>query len=250
MGVSTGPTLFRKRAWHEQDRRGVRALKGLLKAVVGIGVPFALLVFFITANTAKPPEQPPPPALSGEQEAGAVTTTLDGTWVVTGDSWVGYRILEDLPRLQGKHEAVGRTPAVDGTIVIDGTEVREASVDADLRELESDREWRERVLRGRYLHTDDHPRATFTLREPLRLLAVPEPGDLVQLTLPGELTLHGVTREVDVPVQARWDGDRLRVVGRFGIELADYDISPPRIYGFRLVDDHGDIEIDLSLERA
>jgi polyisoprenoid-binding protein YceI len=242
--------MLKKRAWHEQEPRGARALKGVLKALVGIGLPLAVVLAVITANTSKPAEQPPPPRLASavgvSVDEGA---TLDGAWVLD-DGWVGYRILEDLPRLRGKHEAVGRTHVVSGGLQIEGSTLHAGVVEADLDELTSDQEWRDRVLVHRYLETGEHPTASFRLTEPLTLIALPAAGEVVGLTVPGELTLHGVTRPVQAALDVLWTGGRLRMVGGLHVVLADHEIRPPRISGFRLVDPEGDIELDLTFVPA
>lgn len=235
--------MFSRRAWHEQPTKRERALKGLYRALVGIGLPLLLLIVLVNLLTAKPGEQPPPPELAAADVEGDVP--LDGVWRLE-EGWVGYRILEDLPRLRGKHEVVGRTEAVDGVLEIDGTSVVRAELHADLGRLRSDSERRDRVLYNRYLETGEYPDASFTLPEPLSLMGLPAPGEPTNLTIPGEVTLHGETRTEDVSLEILWTGARLHVVGRVHVVLADYGIRPPRIFGFRLVDYEGDIELHLE----
>ena len=66
---------------------------------------------------------------------------------------------------------------------------------------------------------------------------------------PGTLTLHGVTKPVTVPVEARWDGDTIEVAGNAPVVLADYKIEPPDT-GVVKVDDHGSFELALTFRRA
>ena len=47
----------------------------------------------------------------------------------------------------------------------------------------------------------------------------------------GELTIHGVTREVDVEMQLRLEGDAWVVRGSFAIEQKDFGIEPVSIGG-------------------
>jgi polyisoprenoid-binding protein YceI len=65
----------------------------------------------------------------------------------------------------------------------------------------------------------------------------------------GTLTLHGVTRDVAVPVQARWTADRIEVVGSLPIRFADYGIQTPNIGGFVTVEDQGTMEFQLFFQR-
>lgn len=57
----------------------------------------------------------------------------------------------------------------------------------------------------------------------------------------GALTLHGMTRNVTIALQARWSGDSIEVVGSLPIRFADYHITPPSI-GPITVADHGTME--------
>ena len=56
----------------------------------------------------------------------------------------------------------------------------------------------------------EFPTATFVLTEPIELGAVPADGEEVTATATGDLTLHGVTREVTIDLVARLDGSHLR----------------------------------------
>ena len=53
-----------------------------------------------------------------------------------------------------------------------------------------------------------------------------------------------MTREVTIPLQARWDGGQIAVVGSLDIAFVDYDISPPSL-GPATVGDNGTIELQL-----
>ena len=63
----------------------------------------------------------------------------------------------------------------------------------------------------------------------------------------GDLTLHGVTKSVQVPLQARLSGSTIEVVGSVGIVFADYGITPPTSFIALSVDDHGTMELHLFL---
>lgn len=183
---------------------------------------------------------------------------LTGSWTVATDvgsfaddtaTFVGYRVQEDLAGI-GANTAVGRTPEVTGTVTLDATTVTEATIEADLTALESDNGSRDGQLRGRGLETDAFPTATFVLTEPLDLGAVPAGGETVAVDATGELTLHGVTREVTLPLELVLEGDLAAVTGSLEITLADYRIEAP--VGFRVVsiEDTGTFELQLFLRRS
>ncbi len=83
---------------------------------------------------------------------------------------------------------------------------------------------------------------------PSRTSATASPSS--SATASGDLTLHGVTRPVDVPVEARWSGTTIEVVGTIPVNFADYDIEAPSVGGFVSVEDEGEIELQLTFVPA
>ncbi len=174
---------------------------------------------------------------------------VDGRWVTTEGSTVGYRVVEDFVGGIQNFEAVGRTTAVDGGITIDGTTVPVAEFTADLRTLRSDDSRRDRQVQGRILDTAAHPTATFRLTQPIEFGQVPAEGQEVTVTATGELTLRGVSRPVTFEVRAKLDADRVQVLGQIPIVFADWGIPNPSnpIVTTR---DEGVLEFLLVLTRA
>ncbi len=186
---------------------------------------------------------------------------LSGAYVVDRDavaydfdagtgSFVGFRIDEELSTV-GATTAVGRTPEVDGTVVLDGTELVEAVLTGDLTALRTDISQRDNRVQGA-LDTATHPTTTFELTEPVDLGAIPPVGEQVSATAVGELTLHGVTRPVTVPLEAvvLSGASALLVTGSFEIDLADHDIVAPSAPIVVSVADTGTVELQLYLAPA
>ena len=66
----------------------------------------------------------------------------------------------------------------------------------------------------------------------------------------GDLTLHGVTRSVEIPIQGQLlDGGAIVVVGALDVALADYEIEPPTGFAVLSIDDVGTIELQLAFTR-
>lgn len=232
---------------------------GLAAAVVAGGGAVAAFLFLrgdppppvALETTTTSPQAPEQETTTAPEAPSGPATSPEGTWLVRpGDSFVGYRVEETFLRQNLPNTAVGRTPAVEGSITISGTRVTDAEVVADLRELTSDESRRDSALRTRGLQTNEFPTATFRLTEPVDLGELPARDETVSFTAVGELTLHGVTRPVEFPMEAVWEGDVIRAVGSLEIALEDYDIRPPSIAGSISVEDTGVIEIQLVLERA
>jgi polyisoprenoid-binding protein YceI len=188
------------------------------------------------------------------------TTTgdLTGTWTVDGSigsfadftgSFVGYRVQEELANV-GAATAVGRTPDVSGTLVVDGTTITSVGIEADLTTLQSDKDMRDGQLRRQGIETDTYPTASFALTEPIALDALPAEGETISVTATGDLTLHGVTRSVQVPLEARLSDGVVTVVGSLEIVFADYGIPTPQSMMVLSIADQGVMELQLQFAQA
>jgi len=188
----------------------------------------------------------------------APTTTASavptGTWTVDtsiGDysdftsSYVGFRVNEELGRGIGNTTAVGRTPLVTGEVQLDGTVLLSAEIRADLRGLQTDRSFRDPKVQEA-LNTSTHPEAVFALEGPIDL------GDVdtsAEVSVPGTLTVNGVSQPVDVDLYADLVGNVLAVVGTFDVVFADHGVEVPSASIVIAVEDHGVVEIQLFLTR-
>ena len=199
-----------------------------------------------------------PTAATPGESAAATGDGISGTWTVDpsvgsfsdfSGSFVGYRVKETLASI-GATEAVGRTPDVTGSVTIDGTTITAASFLANLQGLQSDDDRRDGQLRRQALETQEFPEASFTLTGPVDLGSVPADGATVDLTATGDLTLHGQTRSVQVPLQARLAGDVVTIAGSLPIVFADYGIEPPSSMIVLSVEDNGVMEVQLQLTRG
>lgn len=193
---------------------------------------------------------PASPAAGGDGISG--TWTVDPAVASPDDapgSFVGYRVQETLASI-GATEAVGRTPDVTGSVTVDGTTITAAALTADLTGLKSDDDRRDGQLRRQALETGQFPTATFTLTQPVDLGAEPAEGQVVEVTATGDLTLHGVTKSVEIPLQARLQGGVVTVVGSLPIAFADFGIAKPESMIVLSVEDNGVMELRLQLTRG
>jgi polyisoprenoid-binding protein YceI len=183
---------------------------------------------------------------------------VSGTWTVDtslgGDSiddrsFVGYKVQEELVQV-GSSTAFGRTPVVSGTLTIDGTMATTVDIEADLTGLESDNAFRDRALGSQALETATFPTAVFRLTEPIDFEAVPEEGVVLEATAVGDLNLHGVVNQIEIPLQAQLVGDAIAVTGVAPVLFADHDIEPPSAPAVASVEDNGTIEIQLFFSRS
>jgi polyisoprenoid-binding protein YceI len=205
--------------------------------------------------------QPAEPAASAKPAAASsappVTGSLDGTWTVdptigsfdygaqdfTG-SWVGYRVQEELVGVGGTY-AVGRTPDVIGSITLEGTTVTSAELEADLTTLQSDQSMRDGQLGRQGIETDTWPTATFLLTQPIELGTLPAEGEQVTAEATGDLTLHGVTQEVTIPLAAAWQGDIIGVAGTYTFAWEDFGMERPQ--SMRVVSLADEVTLELQV---
>ena len=206
-------------------------------------------------TTAAPATTGPPATTAPPATTVAATADPSGTWMVDPEigsfqdftsSWVGYRIDEELGRGIGATTAVGRTPLVTGTVEVDNGVAASAEVTADLRGLKSDRTSRDgKVLE--VLHVDQHPEAVFVMVEPVPLTAG---ATEMSATVPGTLTVNGVSVAVEATLEVTLVGDVLAVVGSLPVVLADHDVVAPSASIVISVADSGVVEFQLFLTRA
>jgi polyisoprenoid-binding protein YceI len=184
---------------------------------------------------------------AAESDAG-----LSGTYTVepgNSDNFVGYRVTEKLVANVVESTATGRTDNVTATLTIDGTTVTNVTVTADLRDLTSDNGFRDGRIRSSGLESNRFPEAKFVLTEPIALSQVPEAGETITAQATGDFTLHGVTKNVTVPIEGRWDGRDVQIVGNLPIVFGDYDITAPTAAAVASVDDHGEMEFQLFFRK-
>ena len=229
-------------------RRNVLALVAVLVLAGAVAGGFGIWYILIG---------PPGPAAAAPvipaEATVAAPASVDGSWQVNdslgsiGDStsaWLGYRVQEQFVGVGG-HTAVGRTPKVTGSLTLSGSTVNAASITADLTALVSDSPQRDGELGGDGIKTDTYPTATFTLTQPIALGSLPPDGSTVSATAVGNLTLHGVTKSVQVSLQAQRQGGIIAVAGSLPIVFADFGFTGPSVLGFVTVNDHGIMELHL-----
>jgi polyisoprenoid-binding protein YceI len=237
-------------------RTGKLVIAGVVVLVLALGGGY-LLFASRTSDSPPPAALDPAPATTAGQATGTTTqaegaATADGTWRVSddGSSYVGYRVREQLAFLDSPNEAVGRSTAVTGTMEVAGDTVEAVRIEADLTQLTSDEDRRDNAIRQRGLESQRYPTATLELVEPIRLGSPPVQDEEVRGQGRGRLTVHGVTREVDLDLTGRWSGSTIQVVGQFPVKMSDYQIEPPRFGPVVSIEDSLAVDFKLVFERA
>ena len=126
----------------------------------------------------------------------------------------------------------GVTGDVKGNLVITSDAdpvVQSLMLTVDLRTLDSGSSQRDDHVRNDTFEVSKYPLATFVARDVQILTGRYTEGQVVSFKLPGELTLHGVTRPATFDVQGKLVGDTLTGSGTTVIHIADYHMQQPQI---------------------
>jgi polyisoprenoid-binding protein YceI len=236
-------------------RTGKLVIVGVVVLVLALGGGYLLLASR-TSDSPPPAALDPAPSTTAGQATGTTqadgAATPDGTWQVgdDGSSYVGYRVKEQLAFLDSPSEAVGRSTAVTGTMEVAGDTVAKVRIEADLTRLTSDETRRDNAIRQRGLESEQYPTATLELAEPIKLATAPVEGQEIRDRGKGRLTVHGVTREVDLDLRGRWSGSTIQVVGQLPVKMSDYQIQAPRFGPVVSIEDSATVELSLVFERA
>lgn len=195
----------------------------------------------------------PPAKLTIDDSAGSSSSTTvvddgttDGTWKVSSDSVVGYRIEETL--FGASNTATGRTSEIEGSITVAGATVSAAQFTVDMDSVSSDRAQRDGQFRNRIMETSQFPTSTFTLTSPINLGRVPALEETITSKATGNLTLHGVTKKITFDVAAKRVTGQLRINGAIPTTFSDYNIEDPS-GGPAQVGNTGILEFTLVLTR-
>ena len=181
---------------------------------------------------------------------------ITGTWSVdktigsfgideSTSSFVGFRIQEVLGRGIGEVTAVGRTPLVDGTINFVEGSLTKAEIIADLTKLRTDRSMRDSKVQSA-LNTSTHPNAVFILNETIPINNM----KMIDSTVPGSLTVNGLTNQIEVELQGQLVGQIMTVVGKFEVALSDYEVEAPSAPVVVSVEDTAIVEFQLFFMKA
>jgi polyisoprenoid-binding protein YceI len=215
------------------------------------GVSILYFVVFAGSSPQKLALSSPTPSASGT--ASPASTPGVGTWTADSGSQAGYRVREKLASLSAPSDAVGRTTAVTGTLtltqVAGGYSVTAADVTVDVSKLTSDQARRDQRIHSQGLESDRYPTATFKLTSPIALAADAGSGQTIHVSATGDLTIHGVTKSVTIPIDARLTASKIELVASITFPFSQFGMTPPSIGGFVSVENNATMEFQLLMTR-
>lgn len=200
----------------------------------------------------------PTPTASPSASSSASSIAGAGIWQITSGSLAGYRVSEQFVGQSSTHQAVARTSDVTGQATITQTgatyQLAAATITVQLGSLGSvDQVAGYNVTnRDRFvtqsLQVSRYPTAVFQA-DPVTLPSGAESGQALTLSLPGKLTVHGVTKAVTASVQLRVTGTTAQVAGSIATSMTDFGVSPPSV-PFTTVQPAVTIEFQVNLTKA
>jgi polyisoprenoid-binding protein YceI len=213
-------------------------LGGLVVLVILAGGAAAYAYFFSGLRTTPRPLAISSPSAQPAAQASAGAGALAGSWTVGSGSQAGYRVKEQFAGQTSTHEAVARTSSVTGGFAaVKGTsdyQLNNVRVSVQLSGLQSvdqvagfNVSQRDRIVQ-RSLSISQYPDAIFQASG----ATVPnniESGQTVTVQVPGQLTVHGMTKDVVANVQAHATTAGVEVVGSIATNMTDFGVPPPQV---------------------
>jgi len=147
------------------------------------------------------------------------------------------------------HDFTGKTFKLLGSIRVgdlDRLPDAEACVMIDAASLETGITTRDGIMRDDHLETAKFPTIDFVLKQ---VEAVSRQSGGWNFTARGNLSLHGVSREIIFPVRAHQAGDIVRLVAEVPLKMTDYRIRIPKFL-FLAVEDQVVVRFDVTAVRV
>src|SRR5438128_2263154 len=229
---------------------GTAIVGALVLGALGVGILY--LVVFPGSSPQKLTLSSPVSSTSASA-ASSDPAAAAGTWTVASGSQAGYRVREQLASLAAPSDAVGRTSAITGTLTITQAAgsytLTAADFTVDVSTLTSDQSRRDQRIHSQGLESSRYPTATFKLTSPITLPAEAGSGQTIHVSATGALTIHGVTKTVTIPIDARLTGSKIELVGSITFPFSQFGMTPPSIGGFVTVQNNATMEFQLMLSR-
>lgn len=209
------------------------------------------------AQGQPPTGQAPPPgrAGGGRQNAPPPDPTRPARLEIAEGTKARYKVREQLAGINFPSDAVGTTETVTGLLVLNPDGSIDAAVSkltVDLRTLKSDQQMRDGYVQNRTLETEKFPMIEFV---PRRAVGVPVPlpagmGAQAGFQLIGDMTLHGVTKEVTWNVVATFGNDQVAGRATTTLQFATFNLTKPSLARLVSVDDRIELEIEFRCKRT
>ena len=173
------------------------------------------------------------------------------THILINQGTARYLVQEQLASLNFPIDAIGETEDIEGIIVInsDGSVNHEDSkIIVQLTELRSDEGRRDRYLRNNSLESNIYPEAVFNVKE-LNEFTWPNVDEKEKaFKMLGDMTLHGVTKNIEWDVQAYFDDNFVTGQAKTNFPFSKFNMEIPNLFFILSVEDEIRIELDFRAQ--
>jgi polyisoprenoid-binding protein YceI len=177
------------------------------------------------------------PAQVGEASTGMAAETMGTPHIITADSTIGFVG----SKVTGSHD--GGFNEFSGTLMVnDGALAAAGSrVEIDMNSTWSDNDRLTGHLKSPdFFETEQFPTSTF-------VLTGVDSGEGDSTTITGDLTLHGVTKQIAFPAQVDVTDGKVSIAAEFYLKRFDFDIEYPGSAD-DLIRDEVVIKLDVTAE--
>ncbi|QBD78617.1 YceI family protein [Ktedonosporobacter rubrisoli] len=171
--------------------------------------------------------------------------------VVSDRSEASYKVQEQFLSRDLPNDAIGKTKKIQGSFLLDtGQQPRlvNMKITVDLSTLTSDQERRDRAIQNKWLESDKYPNAIFVAKD-VKLPAFSQ-GQTITFDLPGQMTVHDVTRPETFKVSAKMDGDTISGTATSSLLMKNYGFDAPDIAGLLTVKDGVTVTFNLVAQKG
>ena len=199
-------------------------------------------------TAAKPNDkEEQPTAIAKANNVSEESTLVEKIINIEKGSTARYIVREQLARWVSEKDVSGETQLVEGKIIIssEGKLIAKGSrFVVNVKSLKSDESKRDNYIKNNALESNKFPEAIFEINMMEGLNGpLPTSGE-VNLTLIGDMTIHGVTKEISWTLLANIENEYIKGIAKTSIEFDTFDIRKPSLPFILTLDDTLRLELD------
>ena len=122
------------------------------------------------------------------------------------------------------------------------TESMDIVFSVPIREFQFDKKLMQQHFNDKYMESEKYPKATFSGKvEGFN----PSAKGATQAKAKGKLTIHGVTKEVEIPGTLEMNGNQILLKSKFMVKLEDYKIKIPQLM-WQNIAEQVEVSVDIT----
>lgn len=194
-----------------------------------------------------------------------VAQTAGTTRIEITEGKARYKVGERMAGIDTGNDATGTTEAIVGVVVLkaDGSiDSSQSKITVQMKTLKSDQQLRDMYVQGYVLHTEKFPTLEFVPTKAVGMpfplpMGKPLPGtkltnypEAAAFKLVGNMTLHGVTKEVTWSVVSTINNETVSGQANTTVQFADFGLTKPSVPLLASVSDDIRLEIEFRTKRS